>query len=240
MQGLPGDGEGVMDKVVIGDATLYYGDCMEILPTLGKVDAILTDPPYGIDHATHGQIFVRADPIAGDQSLAAYEWLNSLQLPLVSFFSPYKWPGITWRSVLCWHKGEDTGAGGDAATCWKRDIEMIGVARNGRLQGFRDSALLRFRSRQRYPSGHFCEKPVALMEYLVSKLGEEMIVDPFMGSGTTGVACMNLGRKFIGIEIERQYFDIACERIENAQRQGDLFAPDRPGDAYDQTQMDYS
>jgi len=67
----------------------------------------------------------------------------------------------------------------------------------------------------------------------------EFVCDPFMGSGTTGVACMNLGRKFIGIELERKYFDMACERIEAAQRQGQLFVSDRPGDSYDQVGIDY-
>ena len=231
--------EMVSEKVIIGNAELYHGDCMEVLPGLADVGAIVTDPPYGIAHNTHGQIFVRAKPIAGDDSLQAYQWLDSLQTPLVAFFSPYRWPGIQWRSVLCWHKGEDTGAGGDAATCWKRDIEMIGVARNGKLNGFRDSALLRHRARMMHSSGHFAEKPVSLMRYLISKLPNKLITDPFMGSGTTGVAAANLGRKFIGIELERKYFDIACERIEQAQRQGDLFVPDRQGDSYDQVTLDY-
>lgn len=227
------------EKVIIGDATLYHGDCMDVLPTLGKVDAVVTDPPYGIAHKTHGQRFVHAKPIAGDDSLEAYRWLESLRVPLVAFFSPYRWPGISWRSVLCWHKGEDTGAGGDAATCWKRDIELIGVVRNSKLNGFRDSALVRYRARMDHQTGHFAQKPVLLMEYLISKLRNSLITDPFMGSGTTGVACMNLGRKFIGIELERKYFDIACERIEQAQKQVPLFQePAR--DVYQQVGLDYS
>ena len=227
------------EKVIIGNATLYHGDCIEVLPGLPDVGAIVTDPPYGISHKTHGQIFVCATPIAGDDSIELYEWLESLQTPLIAFFSPYRWPNVKWRSVLCWHKGAHTGGGGDAATCWKRDIEMIGVARTGKLVGFRDSALLSYRTQTTKPTGHFAEKPVSLMRYLISKLSDALITDTFMGSGATGVACMNLGRKFIGIEVERKYFDIACERIEQAQRQGNLFAPDRQGDVYDQVALDY-
>lgn len=69
---------------------------------------------------------------------------------------------------------------------------------------------------------HPTEKPVPLLQKLVKKL-PGIVLDPFMGSGTTGVACMRLGRRFIGIEIEPRYFDIACKRIDDAQRQGDMF-----------------
>ena len=71
---------------------------------------------------------------------------------------------------------------------------------------------------------HPTQKPVVLMQWCVQQIQDRIVIDPFMGSGTTGVACMNLGRKFIGIEIKRKYFDIACERIENAQRQQRMFA----------------
>lgn len=212
------------DIVKIGDATLYHGDCLEILPTLDKVDAVVTDPPYGIEHENHGQIFVHATPIAGDDNTEAYVWLDSLELPLVAFYSPFVDVGIKWRSVLCWDKGGDTGCGGDRATCWKRNFELIGVKRNGKLTGNRDSSVLHYRSRDNANTGHFAEKPASLMSYLISKIGAEFVLDPFMGSGTTGVACANLGRKFIGIEIERKYFDIACERIDAAYSQMRLFA----------------
>jgi len=213
-----------MNPVQIGDATLYLGDCLEILPTLDKVDAVVTDPPYGIEHSGHGQIFVHATPIRGDAGQEAYTILDSLGYPLVAFFSPYNPPDVNWRSVLCWDKGGDTGCGGDRKTCWKRNFELIGVKRNGALIGKMDSAVLHYRSRDNDDTGHFCEKPVSLMSYLVGKLPHQFIFDPFMGSGTTGVACANLGRKFIGIEIEPKYFDIACERIEAAYAQGRLFA----------------
>lgn len=231
-----------MEKVIIGDATLYHGDCMDILPTLGKVDAVVTDPPYGIAFKGHGQIFKGAGSIAGDDSLSLAEmtrvWARNRCAAVAMFYSPYR-PLSGWRTILCWDKGAHVGAGGDRATCWKRDFELIGIEGNGKLVGNRDSGVRRINALLPPPTGHFAEKPVALLGYLVRKLGVLSVVDPFMGSGTTGVACMNLGRKFIGIEIERKYFDIACERIEQAQRQQTLFLPDAPGDAYDQVGIDY-
>ncbi len=144
---------------------------------------------------------------------------------MVAFCSPYvPLPG-DWRNVLCWNKGAHVGGGGDRDTCWKRDWEMICVSRHaGALAGGRDSAVLNFTSLFAKPSGHFAEKPVALMEYLVAKVQAKRVLDPFMGSGTTGVACVRLGRRFVGIELEPKYFDIAVKRIERAFEDQALFA----------------
>lgn len=214
----------MFESHTIGDATLYCGDALEILPTLSDVDAVVTDPPYGISHASNGQLFKDAEPIAGDNDLSAYALVSEFAECFVAFYSPYNPPPIKWRSVLVWDKGAHVGIGGDRETCWKRDHELIGVRGNQPLQGKRDSSVLRYNAVLPPPTGHFCEKPVSLMEYLISKLSEQIICDPFMGSGTTGVACANLGRKFIGIEIDESYFQIACERIEAAYAQGRLFA----------------
>ncbi len=218
-------------KEQIGDCTLYLGDCLEVLPTLalGKVDAVVTDPPYGIEHQTNGQIFKSAVSIHGDNSLQAAEdvraWARRGGTACCMFFSPFR-PMGGWRSVLCWSKGVQVGAGGDRETCWKRDLEMIGVENNGPLQGNRDSAVLHFAALVAKPSGHFAEKPVALMEYLVRKLDAQTILDPFMGSGTTLVACAKLGRRGIGIEIEPKYFDIARRRVEAVYREPRLELPE--------------
>ena len=82
----------------------------------------------------------------------------------------------------------------------------------------------RFKWSSLKPNGHPAEKPVGLMRFCVNTVQGGLVVDPFMGSGTTAIATIESGRKFIGIEIERMYFDLACERIDNAYRQQRLFA----------------
>lgn len=218
------------NPVIIGDATLYLGDCMDVLPTLPKVDAVITDPPYGINLSNHdatGKFRAKRDwTIANDDSLQAaeliYGWAAEHEITLLMFCSPdLPIPG-DWRNRLVWHK-PGLGMGGDPYKCWRRDWELILVRGNGELIGGRDSAVLSYEIR---PSEflHPCQKPVSLMAYLLKKLGSSSVLDPFMGSGTTGVACVQMGRKFIGIEREQRYFDVACERIENACRQPRLIA----------------
>jgi len=214
-----------MIKRIIGNATLYCGDAFEILPTMERPEAIVTDPPYGKKQkSNHKDYFRHTTKLAGDDSLDCYQLIDGASKCLVAFYSPNNPPPIKWRNVLVWNKGLGVGSGGDPKTCWRRDVELIGVNGNAALLGGRDSSVLSFNAHTKPPSGHFCEKPEALMTYLVGKISEQTILDPFMGSGTTGVACANLGRKFIGIEIDEKYFDIACERIEAAYAQGRLFA----------------
>lgn len=202
---------------------LYNWDCLEIMPELDPFDLILTDPPYGINHSSHGQIFKTSTCIDGDNGLWAYSFLESLNKPLCTFFSPYQPPQIKWRSVLVWAKGPQVGAGGDPKTCWKRDIEMIGIINTPKLTGKRDSAVLRFNALVNKPTGHFCEKPINLMVYLALKIPSDVMVDPFLGSGTTAVACERLNRKWIGIEISEAYCEIAMKRIIQERQQLKLF-----------------
>jgi DNA modification methylase len=207
------------ETVTIGPCTLIYGDARDVMPTLDSVEAVVSDPPYGIQHESHGQRFARAKPIAGDGDVSLIEWLDEWCLSrcaFVSFFSPFMPPRVQWRSILVWDKGAHVGIGGDRATCWKRDAELIGVKGNKPLAGQRDSSVLRFNAVLPPPSGHFCEKPLPLMRYIVGKLQEHVIVDPCMGSGTTGEACVKEGKTFIGIETEREWFDYSCERIRKA------------------------
>ena len=195
--------------------TLMLGDCRELLPSLGPVDALISDPPYGIAFRSNGQWFVGADPIAGDDGTDSAEfvrkWVGSL--PLVMFFSPYR-PMDGWRSVLVWDKGEHVGIGGDRETCWKRDHELIGVSGNGNLNGRRDSSMLRYLAVSPPPSGHVAEKPEPLMRYLLWKLGVADVCDPFMGSGTTLVAAKRLGIRAIGVEVEEKWCEIAAKRLQ--------------------------
>jgi site-specific DNA-methyltransferase (adenine-specific) len=221
----------VSNPVVIGNATLYLGDCLEILPTLPKVDAVITDPPYGINYSKYESHI--DDPAMYPRLMAD---LQSLAEPLVSdgwmcVFQAAKmapkwgeWFGDKWRLVALPKTFVQILPG--LGPTWATDYALVwplgkpsqrGKSRDWFIQETSDMSLR--------PKGHPCPRPLRGMVHLVDALSEQgqMVVDPFMGSGTTGVACMNLGRKFIGIEIEPKYFDIACERIENAQRQQRMF-----------------
>lgn len=202
----------------IGDCTLYLGDCLEILPHLGKVDAVVTDPPYGIgEHGgacrTRGRPgYSKHENLGWDAqrpARAVFEAiLASGQHQIIwggNYFAdllPPKMGWLYWRKLM----------GGDFS-----DGELAWTSRDGALREF-----------VKCPKGmdkvHLCEKPAALMEWCLGFLPDaKIILDPFMGSGTTGVACAKSGRRFIGIEIEPKYFDIACKRIEDAYRQPDMF-----------------
>jgi DNA modification methylase len=128
---------------------------------------------------------------------------------------------------------------GDLSMPWKPSWELIYIRGNA-WRGARDEGVLRGHVQvpwetqfkglgDREARSHPHQKPISLIEALLQKLPNEFtVLDPFMGSGTTGVACARLGRRFIGIEIEERYFDIACRRIEAAQRQGDMLIPRPP------------
>jgi site-specific DNA-methyltransferase (adenine-specific)/modification methylase len=211
--------------VIIGNATLYLGDCLEILPTLGKVDAVITDPPYGI-RANENPVRGRwgASVEAGGAWDRERPTEALLALVVASGAKACIWGGNYFADMLPPTMGW---------LIWDKITRDFSLA-DCELAWTSENRASRIFTKSRNPDdkwkGHPTQKPVSLMEWCVAQLGNpETILDPFMGSGTTGVACMNLGRKFIGIEIEPKYFDIACERIENAQRQGTLL------DAYDST-----
>lgn len=211
------------EAVIIGDATLYHGDCLEILPTLPKVDAVITDPPYGMDFQSNYRSVPHAR-IANDDDAALFLW--ACHIPAAhSRYVFCRWDGIKVapipKSCVTWVKNNwsmgdlehEHARQTEVALFWpgpehqfphKRPTDVVSATRTGN-------------------DNHPTEKPVYLMEQF-TKWTRGIVLDPFMGSGTTGVACANLGRKFIGIEIERKYFDIACERIENAYRQQRMFA----------------
>ncbi len=209
----------------IGDCTLYLGDCLEILPTLGKVDAVVTDPPYGIADKWKGGFNAKHGwGKAKDESVLRNEWdAQPLHGPALAAILAAGDEIIIWggnyfglppsRCWLIWTMPERGFTLAEAEMAWTN----------------RDNVVRVFDAPRSEPDRlHPTQKPVALMSWCVSKTKAETILDPFMGSGTTGVACVNLGRKFIGIEIEPKYFDIACRRIEEAYRQPRLFADPKP------------
>jgi DNA modification methylase len=218
-------------KEVIGDCTLYLGDCLEVMPALGKVDAVVTDPPYGIGYS-HG---------GGGGRLA--KSTAHAKMPIIGDdrpFDPTPWiqqPAILWGgnhfanslpampSWICWDK-RCSDYSNDQADCefaWNNlggPARMVRHVWNGMLRG----------PESKTPRQHPTQKPIAVMEWCLGFLpNAETILDPFMGSGTTLVACAKLGRKGIGIELDTDYFEIACKRVQAAYDQPDLFvAPPTP------------
>jgi site-specific DNA-methyltransferase (adenine-specific)/modification methylase len=212
-------------KEIIGNATLYLGDCSEILPTLDKMDAVVTDPPYGIGESagknkSRGNLAVAKDygnddwdisPISDDLMKSV---VGAGRNAIVFGGNYYAMPPT--KCWLIWDK-ENTGDFADAELAWTNLNKAV------RLKRYMWNGMLRANKEPR--GDHPTQKPIGIMEWCISHLpeGTQTILDPFMGSGTTGVACMNLQRKFVGIEREQKYFDIACKRIEQAQKQERLF-----------------
>jgi hypothetical protein len=204
--------------------TIYHGDCREVLPSLPKVDLVLTDPPYGVGLSNHNTSGHSSRPlpsavgyrIAGDcdtgVGLWALEWAAGV--PTIAFASPWRpWPG-DWRNLIVWDKGGAVGGGGDTLTCLKRSWELVQVRGNGPLQGARAESVWRFPVVPTDTTLHPAQKPLSLIAALLEQFGGALILDPFMGSGTTLVACKRLGRRAIGIEIEEKYCEIAARRVE--------------------------
>ena len=223
------------DIMKIGDATLYHGDCLEILPSLGEIDAVVTDPPYGITYKSNYGVGQGSKPITNDGtriSLRLYRKVISI-LPkaAILWFTRWDaWPDV-WeilaahfqvKGMLVWDKGHP---GMGNLKHWGCNHELIASCGPISIRGSRDSSILKFNPVHPKARHHPTEKPVTLLEYLIGKITDssQTVLDPFMGSGTTGVACANLGRKFIGIEIEKKYFDIACERMEAVCSQDRLY-----------------
>ena len=219
----------------IGAATLYLGDCREILPTLGKVDAVVTDPPYGIAYRSQRGADRRPlkgirtighewQPIAGDD--APFDPSPLLRFPKIVLFGAnhYSERLPSSSSWIIWDK-RDGVLSDDNADCEMAWTNLRGVARIHRQLW---KGICRAGEENIAIAGskvHPNQKPIGLMKFCIQRCGDDVqsVLDPFMGSGTTGVAAVKLGRKFIGIEIEPKYFDIACRRIEEADRQKDLF-----------------
>ena len=201
-----------MKPVQIGDATLYLGDCLDILPTLGKVDAILTDPPYGIGINKSNRLSVSRG-FGGqtwDESPADLSWLVPMGVPSIVWGGNYFDLPPT-RCVLAWDKNNAGRDFADFEMAWT-NLDMVArriVFRPMNMDGGKV---------------HPTQKPITVMKWCLDFLPDaETILDPFCGSGSTGVACAKLGRKFIGIELDETYFDIACDRIQKAYDEPDLF-----------------
>jgi site-specific DNA-methyltransferase (adenine-specific) len=207
-------------KVELENATLYLGDCMDILPTLPKVDAVITDPPYGIAKTWKGGFSAKHGwGKAGIDADLRNDWDSDVPSDdLIKMILSIGDQQIIWggnyfnlppsRCWLVWNKPERGFTLAEAELAWTNKDNVVRVFDGPRSDPGRE---------------HPTQKPLSLMSWCVSKTKGSTILDPFMGSGTTGVAAIQMGRKFIGIEREPKYFDIACERIEQASKQVDMF-----------------
>lgn len=246
-----------MKPTVIGDCTLYEGDCLEILPTLGKVDAVVTDPPYGVDytggHFHSGDVNIKRERerLAADINPDWDLWIRliftAVDGPCYIFHADTKAAplhnavinnGGTIHSLIIWHKTNATYAAMSSQYKQRHEPILYCKPKNSTLRWVGDNTQSTVWEIPRDPANihHPTQKPVDVMAKAIRNHAAATILDPFMGSGTTGVACAKMGRKFIGIELEPKYFDIACRRIEEASRQKDLFI-DGPTEHPRPTQM---
>ena len=208
-----------------GRVTLYRGDCREILPTLGKVDAVVTDPPYGINE--NSRKVASRGKLAAPKDYGEFKWdaapIDSSTVALLQASS--RWQIIfggnyfTLGPTSCWLVWDKQNGTNDFSDC---ELAWTNLQKAVRRIYWRWNGMIRRGDDVRE---HPTQKPEGVMKWCIEHLpdGVETICDPFMGSGTTGVAAVKLGRKFIGIEIDARYFDIACRRIEDAAKQPDMF-----------------
>lgn len=220
-------------KEVIGDCTLYLGDCLEVMPQLGKVDAVVTDPPFGVGNFvqqtgnTRGQVVTWNDNAPPPQFFKECKRLADHRIIWgANFFNCFEERG----GAIVWDKAQPMPdfSKADIASCTHlQKTEIVRIPWTN------------FTATHKKQSKHPCERPVDLYRWCIEYLPHcETILDPFMGSGTTGVACVQLQRRFIGIELDETYFDIACKRIEEAYKQPSLFPAEKPkppktGDLFD-------
>lgn len=215
----------------IGPHTLYRGDCREVLPTLLGFDAVITDPPYGMqrfktDTAGYltvvgpalqavwrrlhspGNLFVFAS------TREVVNVANTIPQPLQRLLWMYKPADCTYPLGGWLLKSE--------AILWYAKGDRLYLREK---RPYQHDVYIHTRVGKEGVEGHPTVKPLMVVKDLVERSGGMTVCDPFMGSNTTGVACVQLGRIFTGIEIERRYFDLACQRLHDAIAQPDLFVP---------------
>jgi DNA modification methylase len=232
---------------IIGDCRLLLGDCLEILPTLGPVDAVVTDPPYGVGFTGKVSVQRGGSTKKNDGGYRSFEDtpenIDAVVVPAIKVAiaaakraavtpgtrNMFKYP--TPADVGCFYSAAGTGVGRWGFTCSQ---PILFYGKDPYLEagmGSRANSLGQTYPNDANEAGHPCAKPLPQMLWLVGRTTAQtdLVLDPFMGSGTTGVACAKMGRRFIGIEIDEGYFNGACERVRKAYAQPDLFiAPPTP------------
>lgn len=213
----------VTEKVVIGNAELWHGDCREVLPLLPRFAAVVTDPPYGLGD------LLNWNPGNGSRWQKNYtqsgEWdretvVDGVEVAIFKADKAVVWGGQFYplqpaRCLLTWNKIIRNWSSSEVEHAWTN------LDKPNRAFDYSHGQLAT-EGKHYHPT----QKPVPLMAWCIDQAGlPATVLDPFMGSGSTGVACAQLGLAFTGIERERRYFDIACERISRAQAQGTLLPP---------------
>jgi DNA modification methylase len=219
---------------------MWCGDCLELLPEFeaGAVDAVVTDPPYMIGAKSDGN--GKINPWSDWTNAAVFmrAWMGECRRVSSAMWSCMNWRSVvtfqkascdlSWpiESLLVWNK-EWIGPGGTSGL--RPSYELVALWCNGRTVADRGLADIQsFPWCSFKPNGHPAEKPVDLLSWCIDSVKAYTVLDPFMGSGTTGVACVKTGRKFYGIEKEPKYFEIAVNRIERAFEDQGLFVPHTP------------
>lgn len=245
---VPGSAEGggvtyVRKEVLADGVELYQGDSLEVLPTLGRFDAGIVDPPYGVGLTAKQNKWVKNkgdgySTVTDDTDLIVNVCVPAINLALAQCRSLVVTPGT--RHTFAYPAPDAIGGiyNRNGAGSGKWGFECLAPV----LFYGKDPYLATGRGRRANSweqpgtdfaekNGHPCPKPMGMMSWLVARgsLYGETVLDFFMGSGTTGVAAVKLGRRFTGIEIDPDYFDIACRRIQAALRQPDFFVePPKP------------
>ena len=226
----------IVKQEFIGNQRLILGDCLQVMPTLGRFDAVVTDPPYGIGADEEQRAAALARIAAGGKSKAGRGWklyaetawdkdrpspeafaaiLDGSKEQIIwggNYFADLLPPSMRW---LAWDKGQRDFSLADMELAWTSQQKAVRVFTYGRGKAVQDGKV------------HPTQKPLALMEWCLGFLPDaKTILDPFMGSGTTLVACQRMGRHGTGIELDPDYFEIACKRVDEAARQPDLLIPE--------------
>jgi DNA modification methylase len=201
----------IIRKEIIGNCELYLGDCLEVMPLIGNVDFVYADPPYGIGKAEwDNEYFTGWENTAVEISrngVVANVGEKALAKAIMAFGNSYKGLFYAWNV--------------NGMTFTSIGFQNIMPAICAGKVGGGGQNFCRFKI-SKEKEDHPSPKPIGYMKCVITRFTKEdyIVLDPFMGSGTTGVACVELGRRFVGIEINEKYFDIACKRIELAAAQG--------------------
>lgn len=234
----------MVEPVIIGDCTLYNGDCLDIMPSMERVNCIISDPPYELTYGgPHGSLggklsIENYDNKGGivdcnvdwqdfmDQfylilELGSHCYVMSNNRHVQNMLVSADNAGFRFHNLLAWDKGTAT-----PNRWYMKNLEYTGFFYKGKAKFINDCG-----SKQlvRIPNvlnaKHPTEKPTELMQHYIENSTQpgQTVLDPFCGSGSTGVAAARSGRKFIGIELNKEYFDLSCQRIEAANNQLNLF-----------------